>query len=399
MIARERTQHALLGGGTSVDWSTMATETRSESSGASEKSDWTTRKLLDWIRGFLEANDIDSPRVCAELLLGHVLGCERLRLYMEPDRLLSEDDLGTLRALVERASRHEPVQYLVGAWPFHGREFEVSPCTLIPRPCTEGLVELALDEVKSNGLSRGWRILDLCTGSGCIAVSLAASILALRAGPVSERTPQGSGSEAEPASTDEPSDEVVFDLEREPVVPQPMTSPPAGEMPAVIEDPDAGSVGPLLVTATDVVREALELAGRNARRHGLDQELELRLGSLFEALPDSDMGVFDIICANPPYVSESEYAALDRNVKEYEPRTALHGGANGLEFIKPILRDSARWLKPGGLLIMEFGANSADEITDFVRTLSGVRKFSIVKDHEAFPRFLVARYDTRTERH
>ena len=377
----------------------MPTETRSESSGASGESDWTTRKLLDWIRGFLEANDVDSPRVCAELLLGHVLGCERLRLYMEPDRILSGDDLGTLRALVERASQHEPVQYLVGAWPFHGREFEVSPCTLIPRPCTEGLVELALDEVKSTGLSRAWRILDLCTGSGCIAVSLAASILALRAGPVSERTPRGSGFEEKPAPTRDQPDEMVLDLEHEPVVPESMTSQPALEMPAPVEDLDAGSEGPFLVTATDVVREALELAGRNARRHGLDQELELRLGSLFEALPDSDLGVFDIICANPPYVSESEYAALDRNVKEYEPRTALHGGANGLEFIKPILRESARWLKPGGLLIMEFGANSASEIHDFARTLAEIKEFSIVKDHEAFPRFLVARYDTRTERH
>lgn len=342
---------------------------------------------------------MDSPRVCAELLLGHVLGCERLRLYMEPDRILSGDDLGTLRALVERASQHEPVQYLVGAWPFHGREFEVSPCTLIPRPCTEGLVELALDEVKSTGLSRAWRILDLCTGSGCIAVSLAASILALRAGPVSERTPRGSGFEEKPAPTRDQPDEMVLDLEHEPVVPESMTSQPALEMPAPVEDLDAGSEGPFLVTATDVVREALELAGRNARRHGLDQELELRLGSLFEALPDSDLGVFDIICANPPYVSESEYAALDRNVKEYEPRTALHGGANGLEFIKPILRESARWLKPGGLLIMEFGANSASEIHDFARTLAEIKEFSIVKDHEAFPRFLVARYDTRTERH
>lgn len=377
----------------------MATEPRSESTDASGESDWTTRKLLDWIRGFLETNDVDSPRVCAELLLGHVLGCERLRLYMEPDRVLSEDDLGTLRALVGRASQHEPVQYLVGAWPFHGREFEVSPCTLIPRPCTEGLVELALDEVKSKGLSRPWRILDLCTGSGCIAVSLAASILALRAGPVSERTPQGSASDEDPAPTQDQSDEVVFDLEREPVVPETMPSHSAADPPVPVESLEPGSEGPLLVTATDVVREALELAGRNARRHGLDQELELRLGSLFEALPDSDLGVFDIVCANPPYVSESEYAVLDRNVKDYEPRTALHGGANGLEFIKPILRESARWLKPGGLLIMEFGANSAAEIRAFARTLAGVMEFSIVNDHEAFPRFLVARYDTRTERH
>ncbi|HAW95944.1 MAG TPA: peptide chain release factor N(5)-glutamine methyltransferase [Phycisphaerales bacterium] len=372
----------------------MSIETRSESSGSSEDATWTTRRLLDWIRGFLETNQVDSPRVCAELLLGHVLGCERLRLYMEPDRIVSEVDLGRLRSLVERASRHEPVQYLVGVWPFHGREFEVSPCTLIPRPCTEGLVELALEEVKSTGLFRDWRILDLCTGSGCIAVSLAASIRGLRAGPVSERVFRESAPE-ETSTVDV--DEVVFDLERAPVPDTPSESTKSAAPEGL---PDAGSsleevsVGRLLVTATDVVREALELAGRNARRHGLDDELELRQGSLFEAVPDTEQGVFDIICANPPYVSAAEFDAMDRNVKEYEPRTALHGGESGLDFIDPILRQSARWLKPGGMLIMEFGANSVSEVQALAEAVSGVREFKIVKDHEEFPRFLVVRFDS-----
>jgi len=372
----------------------MSTDTRSESNEASEKSDWTTRKLLDWIRGFLEANDVESPRVSAELLLGHVLGCERLRLYMEPDRVLSQDDLGTLRALVERASRHEPVQYLVGAWPFHGREFEVAPCTLIPRPCTEGLVELALGEVKTVGLLKEWRILDLCTGSGCIAVSLAASIQALRAGPVSERGSSEPDFEEAGISPDQASgsDEVVFDLEREPVMAKPIASASLDASSVSGMSSKESPQGRLLVTATDVVREALELAGRNARRHGLDQELELRLGSLFEALPESDHGVFDIICANPPYVSESEYEALDRNVKEYEPRSALHGGTRGLDFIEPILRDSARWLKPGGLLVMEIGANSVSEVSTLLGGLSAVKEFRIAMDHEDFPRFVVARF-------
>jgi release factor glutamine methyltransferase len=373
----------------------MSTETCSESSGASGESDWTTRRLLDWIRGFLEANEVDSPRVCAELLLGHVLDCERLRLYMEPDRVLSEDALSTLRALVERASRHEPVQYLVGAWPFHGREFEVSPCTLIPRPCTEGLVELALEEVKSSGLHQGWRILDMCTGSGCIAVSLAASVRALRAGPVSERTPREAVPQEQMSSQDG-SDEIVFDLEREPVVTESKSSPErvaeAGGEDECTQSTVAIPDGRLLVTATDVVREALELAGRNARRHGLDQELELRLGSLFTALPESDHGVFDIICANPPYVSDSEYSEMDRNVKDYEPRTALHGGPNGLDFIEPILRETVRWIKPGGLLLIEIGANSASDVTALVQALPEIKEFRIALDHEEFPRFLVARF-------
>ncbi len=371
----------------------MSTDTRSQSSSASGESEWTIRRLLDWIRGFLEANEVDAPRVCAELLLGHVLGCERLRLYMEPDRVLSSEDLATLRALVERASQHEPVQYLVGAWPFHGREFEVSPCTLIPRPCTEGLVELALDEVKSSGLNQEWRILDLCTGSGCIAVSLAASIRALRAGPVSERSSSQQAAPPDDAhATREEPDEVVFDLERQTVVAA--SSDSVQEEACNGSDPQSEelSEGRLLVTATDVVREALELAGRNARRHGLEQELELRLGSLFEALPENDQGVFDIICANPPYVSDSEYEALDRNVKDYEPRSALHGGRDGLDFIEPILRESARWIKSGGLLIIEIGANSASEVKVLAESQPDIKECRISPDHEEFPRFLVARY-------
>ena len=85
---------------------------------------WTVRRLLDWIRKYLGEKDVDSPRVCAELLLGHVLGCERLRLYMTPEAEPTPQQLADLRALVARAAEHEPVQYLVGSWPFHGREFE-----------------------------------------------------------------------------------------------------------------------------------------------------------------------------------------------------------------------------------------------------------------------------------
>ena len=372
----------------------MSIEPRSESSVPSGDAKWTTRRLLDWIRGFLETNEVDSPRVCAELLLGHVLGCERLRLYMDPDRVVPDEDLSRLRGLVERASRHEPVQYLVGAWPFHGREFEVSPCTLIPRPCTEGLVELALDEVKSRGVSQDWRILDLCTGSGCIAVSLAASIRGLRAGPVSERIARKPDLEEIPTPD---VGEVVFDLERQ-LVSRDSSEPAEDEVDEsqAVSDSDGQlddvSKGGLLITATDVVREALELAGRNARRHGLDVELELRQGSLFEALPETDQGVFDIICANPPYVSAVEYEALDRNVREYEPRSALHGGVRGLDFVEPILRQSVRWLKPGGLLIMEFGANNVSEVQALAEAVPDVREFKIVRDHEQFPRFLVVRF-------
>jgi release factor glutamine methyltransferase len=96
---------------------------------------------------FLKERSIDSPRMVAEILLGAVLDVERLRLYMEPDRELDPSELARLRELVGRAARHEPVQFLVGRWPFLGRDFEVEPCTLI-------LVHA--QSCSSNGLSRGF---------------------------------------------------------------------------------------------------------------------------------------------------------------------------------------------------------------------------------------------------
>ena len=104
--------------------------------GAASTQRWTVRALLAWIVPYLKEREVESPRTIAEVLLAEVLKVERLRLSMEPERELATDELTALRGLVARAGRHEPVQFLVGRWPFLGRDFEVAPCTLIPRPCT-----------------------------------------------------------------------------------------------------------------------------------------------------------------------------------------------------------------------------------------------------------------------
>ncbi len=141
---------------------------------------WTTRRLLQWTTRHFEACGVDSPRVCTEMLLGHVLGVERLRLYMEPDRPASAQEREVFRALVGRAAAHEPVDYLVGRAPFFGLELEVGPDVLIPRPSTETLVEFVLQEVRSRGQA-GPRFADVCTGSGAVAVALARHLPAARA--------------------------------------------------------------------------------------------------------------------------------------------------------------------------------------------------------------------------
>ncbi|MFZ9915376.1 MAG: N5-glutamine methyltransferase family protein, partial [Phycisphaerales bacterium] len=150
--------------------------------GPAPQGPWTVRTLLAWVAGFLKEREVDSPRAIAEILLADTLGVERMRLYMEPEREPTGEELARFRALVARAGRHEPIQFLVGRWPFLGRDFEVAPCTLIPRPCTETLVERALAfcrELPEARRAEGLRVLDLCTGTGCIAVSVALGLKAV----------------------------------------------------------------------------------------------------------------------------------------------------------------------------------------------------------------------------
>ncbi len=149
----------------------MPADPTSTPSPAPADAPWTTRRLLHWTTQHFEARDIDSPRVCAEMLLGHVLGVERLRLYMEPDRPAAVEERQAFRALVTRAAAHEPVDYLVGRAPFFGLELEVGPDVLIPRPSTETLVEFVLQDARSRGL-QDLALADLCTGSGAVAVAL-----------------------------------------------------------------------------------------------------------------------------------------------------------------------------------------------------------------------------------
>ena len=133
---------------------------------------WTTRKLLAWTTEHFEKKGLDSPRVSSEMLLSHVLKTDRLKLYMDPDRPASDTERADFRVLVERALKHEPVDYLVGHAPFFTLTFKVTPAVLIPRPSTETLIEHVLQNHRATGPGRV-HIADVCTGSGCIAVSLA----------------------------------------------------------------------------------------------------------------------------------------------------------------------------------------------------------------------------------
>jgi release factor glutamine methyltransferase len=132
---------------------------------------WTIRRVLEWTRGHFEKADIDAPRLTAELLLGHILKTSRVKLYVDLDRPLAKEELAAYRGLIQRRLAYEPTQYLVGAKEFYNRRFAVDARVLIPRPETELLVEAVL---KALPVDAPCRVLDLCTGSGCIAITLAA---------------------------------------------------------------------------------------------------------------------------------------------------------------------------------------------------------------------------------
>ena len=134
---------------------------------------WTVRRILEWTAGYFTRKGIAGPRLSAELLLSHVLGAPRIRLYTEYDRPLSEGELGRMRELVQRAAEEEPIAYLTGRAHFFNLEFEVTRDVLIPRPDTETLVENVLQTVRHQPGLEAPRVIDLCTGSGCIAAAVA----------------------------------------------------------------------------------------------------------------------------------------------------------------------------------------------------------------------------------
>ncbi|MEM7811476.1 MAG: peptide chain release factor N(5)-glutamine methyltransferase [Planctomycetota bacterium] len=138
-------------------------------------TDWTVKAVLDWTTSHLTKQGFDSPRLDAEVLLAHAKGCRRIDLYASYQERLDDGVRGKMRDLVKRRANAEPVAYLVGHKEFYGLRFAVTPDVLIPRPESELLVQHAVEHVRGLGLEKA-RVLDLCTGSGCVAVAIAAAL-------------------------------------------------------------------------------------------------------------------------------------------------------------------------------------------------------------------------------
>lgn len=217
-----------------------------------------------------------------------------------------------LEDLVARRLDGEPLQYIEGSAPFGPLDLVVDKRVLVPRPETEGLFEIATKMVRNPEV-----IVDLCTGSGALALAL----------------------------------KQVF--------------------------PSAA------VFASDVSEEAIEVAAENKHRNRLD--IYLAVGDLFDPLPASLLGEVDLLVANPPYVSESQFEDLPDDVKR-EPKVALVAGRTGLEVIQQIGASASRWLRPGGVLVCEIGETQGNSASSSFLELPTV----VRKDLSGRDRYVVA---------
>ena len=153
----------------------------------------------------------------------------------------------------------------------------------------------------------------------------------------------------------------------------------------------AANVPTARVVATDISAPALSVAARNVEKHQLQERVELLQGDLFEpVIPPLDATPFDLIASNPPYVSDAEYEALEKNVRDYEPRIALHAGADGLDVYRRISEKAGQFLKPGGILLLEIGYTQGPTVRELLERTQAFATIEVEKDFQKHDRLVVA---------
>jgi release factor glutamine methyltransferase len=284
------------------------------------------------LRGLLGARLRDP--IALNCVLEEVMSAPRSQLVVQGAREVTDEELREALELVDSVAAGVPLQHVIGHWTFRTLELAVDGRALIPRPETELVVSVALEELRRLAGFRPLplRCLDLGTGTGAIALSL------------------------------------------------------------VSEFPD------VCVVATDVSREALALAEENRSQlaEALRDRLETRHGDWYGALAPSSgaeppVVPFDLICANPPYLSEAEWRDVDPLVRDYDPAEALVAGAVGTEQIELILAGASRHLTAGGSLVVEIGWRQGPDVIRLANS-AGADYVAVLPDLAGRDRILLARF-------
>jgi release factor glutamine methyltransferase len=292
----------------------------------------------------LEQAGIETARLDAECLLAHGLGFPRWRLVAERRRRLTPDEFGRYLTLLYRRELREPLAYLVGTREFWSLDLAVSPGVLVPRPETETLVEAALSLLRD------------------------------------QRPACGNGSSyprpRRPLGAPGPGHPILIDL---------CTGSGAVAIALGRELPGA------TLFATDISRRALRIARSNAEAHGVVDRITFLRGNLWRALNGAGPGgQADLVVSNPPYIPSGIIPTLMPEI-QWEPRRALDGGRDGLDFHRAIVAGAPQHIRPGGFLLLEIGADQAEAVRGLFEQAGGFEATRVYRDLAGRDRVVVAR--------
>ncbi len=279
----------------------------------------TIENALQWGQAALSM--IENGKNEARIILSYATGMTQSEIIAHSKELMKEDDFEEYERRIQDRLTGTPLQYITGVQDFMGIPIRVNRNVLIPRLDTEVVVEEALKIIEQ----KGWAhpdVLDMCTGSGAIGVSIA------------------------------------------------------------VKSPES------IVTMTDVSEEALKTAMQNAGLNEVNRKCVFLLGDMFDALPPDRE--YDMIICNPPYIETKEIERLSIEVREKEPRLALDGGKDGLDFYRRIAKDAGAHLRTGGVLVLEIGydqAGSVKRILGKAKTFTDIHK---IRDLAGLDRAIIA---------
>lgn len=297
------------------------------------RSPRTRVESLARLRDRLSRAGIEAAELEAEWLLLHVLGIGRAAYWSDPTALLAPDEEAALEALAARREQRVPLQLLLGDVPFHGVTLSVTPGVFLPRPETELLVETVLAAIAAEG----------------------------------------------------------------PSAPPEMSAPTAASRGALLDwGTGSGAIALSLLKAlpgwtavgADRSRPALALAERNAERNGVADRFRAVEADFAapggRSLPGQP---FDVVVSNPPYVRRGDLPGLMPEVRDHDPREALDGGDDGLDAHRHLARGLDRWLRIGGLLALEIGADQADDVLGLFAAL--IQDTRVLPDRAGLPRIVI----------
>ena len=282
---------------------------------------------LDTRRTLMQSEDAQSAGFLARNLLCFITGKDQAQILQDSEMYVGDETCAAMEAAVARIQAGEPLAYILNEWEFYGLKLYVDKNVLIPRDDTCAVTALAIKQALF--LNKDPRILDLCTGSGCIGLAIASRVKDAR------------------------------------------------------------------VTLADISKEALAVAKKNTVLNHMTGRVSCVTSDAL-GTPSAFLGKFDMIVSNPPYITTQEMTELPGSVSNYEPHLALHGGSDGLDFYRAIVKNYTPALKPGGYLCFEFGMGQGDDVCRILQE-NGYTILERSRDYNDRERAVIAQYGRKED--